>query len=103
MVLAQQGDNFLKNRSKSEVEHLRGRIRELEKINRQLKKELRQYTKREGLYDIAREEIENWLEEPVPKPKTCQECGKGTLSTFEIAGRVFEQCNICDYRKKIGG
>ena len=46
-------------------------------------------------------------EEPevVSKPKVseydCPECSKGFLQEINIAGRIFQKCDICYYRTKV--
>lgn len=94
-------------KTRSEVEHLRGHIRELESENKSLKRRLRQYEKRENLYENNKEEIEEVLtskalEETNPsKLKKCDDCGKGAYEEFEIMEKVFGTCNVCGHRKKL--
>ena len=94
-----------KKRERSEVEYYRSIIRELEKENRKLKKELKYHTKREELYENNREEIhevlENKKEIKVKKLKRCDDCSKGFLEEIEIMNKVFGTCNICGFRKKL--
>lgn len=72
-------------------------IRALKSENRNLKKKLKQLEKREHFYedDYLPMGKENITYEPV-----CSECNKGRLETVTILDRVFEKCNICDYRTK---
>lgn len=100
-----------KKKDRSEVEWLRGQLRELTKINRQLKKRLKQLENQKNTYDnyISQdEEYSSDSEETTPQNirpviKYCSECGKGKLYTFELVGRMFEACDICEYRKKADG
>lgn len=91
-----------RSKDKDGVEFWRGKHREAIKEIRQLKKQLRYYQKLE--YNSQDEEIATDSEDTYPKKlqkKYCQECGKGELKTFEIIGRVYEHCSVCDFRKKL--
>lgn len=95
-----------RRRTHSESESYKGVIRELQKENRQLKKELRQYIKREDLYENNKDEIHEVIEkqkktEESSKRIKCQSCGKGYLDVVEIMNRVFGTCVICGDRKKL--
>lgn len=92
-----------KKQERNSEEWYKGQIRELQKEVRQLRKQLKSYEKYSRAQD---EEFGNDTEDTMPKNikpvvAICHECGKGKLSTFEIVGRIFETCNICEYRKKI--
>lgn len=94
-------------KTRSEVEHLRGTIRELQAENKSLKRQLRHYEKRENLYDNNKEEIEEILEsqsespiEASPKQK-CEECARGVYEEFEILDKVYGTCTVCGARKRI--
>lgn len=68
---------------KKEINYLRKRVKQLENlINKDITQEVREVRKRE-------------------KANTCKECGKGQLSEMEFVGRVFEVCDVCDFRRKI--
>lgn len=85
-----------KSKDKNELEHFRGEIRALQKENRALKKQLRQYEK------YSQENTDDDIPElPKSKNRYCFDCGKGIIKEFEVLGRYFEECNLCDYRKKI--
>jgi ribosomal protein S27AE len=85
-----------KNRSKSEVEHLRGEIR-------RLKSELK-YCKR-CFEQTGGDNCEDYDGvEPIdlePKP-TCPDCGKGILIEHDFVHTKVTKCSLCDYveRKK---
>lgn len=93
----------------SELKLLRERIRDLEKENRTLKRRLRQYEKRNDLYEDNREEIQEIISrdleenkiEFVKKLTPCDACGKGEYEEFEILSKVFGTCNTCGDRKKL--
>lgn len=94
-----------KKRSKSSDEWYRGRIRELERENRALKKQLKQLEKKEHFFDEGQDiEIASDSEDTFPdlKAKTpCHSCGKGFIEEFEIMGRIIGTCNICGDRKRL--
>lgn len=86
-----------KRKNKSELEYLRGIIRELEKENRQLRKRVREVEKKEHFFEKEPE-----LEIDQPKIDACPDCGKGTVNLVIALDHisVFE-CNICNYRKSL--
>ncbi len=89
-----------KNKNKSSEEYYRGEIRKLKKEVQQLRKQLNQ--------KLPTQEIEESVDSEDTHPtiykhtKTCECCGKGKIRQFEIIGRMFEECDICEYRKKLG-
>lgn len=90
-----------KNRCKSGEEWLRGRVRELEKQNRQLQKRVRQLEKTEHMFEESLLEEEPILVEEELKQAPCLECGKGKIKVINILDRIFEECTVCDYRRKV--
>lgn len=92
-----------KRRHKDDYEfRLEEEIRQLKALNRSLLKELKKRNK--GVYrseiDLTPEYEEN--DKPSkPKIDWCPECSRGQLEDFEIAGRIFKVCKICQYRKKL--
>lgn len=94
-----------KKRAKSSEEYYKGIIRELEKENKSLKRRVKELERKEHFYDDAQdEEISTDTEDTHPtffKPtRTCPDCGKGKLKEFELIGRHYEECQICEYRRK---
>lgn len=83
-----------------EVWRLETENRELKSLNRSLLKELKKRNR-----GIHREELKFQPEYvPIPeKPqeKICPECTRGPLKRFEIAGRKFLTCEICQHREKL--
>jgi predicted RNase H-like nuclease (RuvC/YqgF family) len=86
----------------SEIEHLRGQIREKDKEIKKLKAELTRFRKRETqLTDVEEREKELSYVEAAPKKKkdTCPDCLEGTLMSNPIGvSRVLKTCNKCTYR-----
>lgn len=90
-----------KQREKSGEEYWRGLYREADKLNRSLKRRLRQYEKYSQDEELASDTEDTAPKNIKPVIARCSKCGEGHLSTFELIGKVFETCSSCDYRKKI--
>lgn len=84
-------------------EHLHGLLREKEKEIKTLKQELRQFKKRESLYENNREEIQEVLvkKEEKKKLRRCTDCSKGFYEEIELMGKVFGTCKICGFRERL--
>lgn len=94
-----------KQKSRDELEHYRGLLREAEKKIRSLEQELKRYRKHDHLYEDNKEEIREILtklEEPSKEKLKCPNCGKGKLEELEIIGRVYGTCDICGHRERLG-
>ena len=92
-----------KRKERSPDEFLKGKVRELEKENRQLKKRVRQLEKTEHMFENHILDEEPLIIEEKRAERICPDCGKGKLKEFSLLDRVFEECEICSYRKKIHG
>lgn len=88
----------VERKNRSEVEFLKGKIRELEKRNRQLERIVGHLKKSEHLFYEA--PIEQEEDEKKDSPLTCQECGKGKIEVLCLLDRVYHQCSLCDYRER---
>lgn len=89
-----------KNRDHSEVKLLKERVRDLEKEQRKLLKQLSYYKKRDHMNDRepeSQEEKETKRDDRID----CFDCGKGKYDVFEIMGKVYGTCTICGERKKL--
>lgn len=78
-----------RNRSRSELEHLRGRIRELES-------ELKYYRKREHFFDDRLGEIEEVQD---IKINQCKECRKGIVLEYDFIHGILKKCDVCTYQE----
>ncbi len=91
-----------KNKDHNELKLLRERIRDLEKEQRKLLKQLSYFKKRDHMNDIeplTQEDIieaEQKRDDRIP----CECCGKGKYDVFEIVGKIYGTCDICGERKK---
>ena len=87
-----------KNKNRSELEFLNGKIRELESENRQLRKRLKQLDKKahlyEGLIDAVAEEIK-------PEVDKCNKCKEGILQHVDLKHAKFLVCGTCKNRTKV--
>lgn len=95
-----------KKREKNSEEWYKGRIRELEKENRALKRQLREIEKKEHIFDenSQDDEIATDSEDTYPAARRlsqCGDCGKGLIEEYEIMGKVIGTCNICGFRKRL--
>jgi len=93
-----------RNRTHSEVESLRGYVRELEKSVRSLQKQLRQYEKYEQRTQDV--EVDTSSEDTFIEKKLtmeCVSCGKGKMvETLNLDSRgVFGHCSHCEYRGRM--
>lgn len=72
-----------RNKNRSEIEHLRG-------IIRQLKAELKYHKRRSHIKD------EPELEERQPD---CENCGKGFMEDLDLKFVLMKVCKICGHKK----
>ena len=87
-----------KKKSHSEIEHLRGQVKKLRSENKQLKRRLKNFEKRPviDLEDLVHDV------EIIEEMNQCPSCKKGILETHDFVHVLLEECNQCDYSKKIG-
>lgn len=94
-------------KTRSETEHQRGLIRELEKENRALKKQLKALEKKEHIFDSETESqdteisTDNEDTHALPARVPCEDCGKGRYEEYHILDKVIGTCNICGNRKRL--
>lgn len=88
-------------REEDYVEKLEKEIRELKAINRSLTRQLKKRSRgiNKDAYEEALTEVENGTKEKGRKREPdCPACGKGFIKEFDIAGRVFGRCNVCEHK-----
>lgn len=96
-------------REEDELTKLQKQVRELKGTVRVLSKRLKKVDKEhqaalaELEHEIAVEEDFEPAEKYDCSPEVKCSCGKGELVKFEAAGRTFEKCTTCRYRKKLSG
>lgn len=81
-----------RNKSSSEVRHLRGQIRKLEA-------ELKYYKRRSHLNDPVEEIIDEVEDIDVSR---CPKCKTGVLSVFDFKFATVSKCSDCDFEKRQG-
>lgn len=79
-------------------EFFESQIRSLKKENSQLRKRIQQLENLIGDPEIKEDRKQTRIKVEENK---CPSCAKGTITEMEFAGRVFEVCYLCKYRKKI--
>lgn len=89
-----------RRRESSEVEHLRGKVRELEKENRHLKKHVKKLDRQSHFYDDLVDSLAEEIESP-SKSEKCTSCKTGTLKILDLKHVKYEVCDKCEHRKKI--
>jgi len=80
-------------KSGSEIEHLRGEVRRLKKIIRQLQKSAHVYNNIKDLVEDPPDEEDEKI--------TCDECGKGEIKVLALGNKQVITCTVCDHRKVI--
>jgi len=92
-----------REKTHSEVEHLRGIIREQKSIIRNLKKRVTQLTKREHYYDNLTDgsEVDDETDVISDDGGNCPSCGKTDLGILDLYYAVYKVCDLCQYREKV--
>lgn len=84
-----------KKKERNESEYYKGIIRNLKSEVRHLRKRLKELENQQSNYQYSEtEEID--LDTRV----NCPQCGKGKLDVIKIVNRQFEKCSLCSYRTK---
>lgn len=94
-----------RKKSHREDEDLKGEIKKLKSIIRNLQKRLRQYEKFEYYFEEAFETIEESKAKEAEqeyKADKCEVCGKGELRIIDLGRNIYTACTVCDYRVKRG-
>ena len=80
---------------KLENKNLRAELNTVKKQLRRLKKQ--EHFHEETILDEEAEQMNFDLEPPVHR---CPKCNKGTLVEYNIVGRLWSECDQCDYRSR---
>lgn len=80
-------------KSGSELEFLRGEVKRLKKLVRQLQKNAHIYNNIKDLVEDPPDEEDEKI--------ICNECGKGEVKILDLGNRQVITCTICDHRKVI--
>lgn len=94
-----------RNKNHSEVDHWRGVCKELEKENKSLKKQVRQFEKYSSNSqdeEIMTESEDTMTDQEFKLKKDCEACGRGkVIQTLEVMGKVYGTCNQCGCHERI--
>lgn len=82
-----------RNRGRSEVEFLRGRIRELEK-------ELKYHRRRANEHEAIIDDVISDSDLELINIKRCPSCRRDGLQTFDFIYATLDKCGHCNYEKK---
>ncbi len=95
-----------KGKEETELEYWRGRFKEVDKLNKSLKRRLRKLEKHQHNYEYEEttedERNEDGLYE-VKQQDTCPSCGKNELKILDLGIRKYKICTLCRYKEKIDG
>lgn len=83
----------------SEIEFYKGKVKELEKLNKALRRRLRQLEKRSHQYENIPDESEEIIQ--IIETDMCPNCGKSKLGILDLNIRKFNVCTLCGFRKVI--
>jgi len=92
-----------RNRSHSEVEHLRGLTRELKAEVRNLKKRLKELERKEHIFDNPPQDSDYSSDSEDTHVVLCSECGKGVLKLLDLGNFKYSVCSVCGDRRKLNG
>lgn len=84
-------------KSGSEIEFLRGEIRRLKRIIKQLQKSAHVYNNIKDLVEDLPKKEEEY------EKVICNECGKGEVKVLDLGNKQVITCTICEHRKVLGG
>lgn len=87
-----------RQRTHSEMEHLRGEVKKLKSQLRYWKRKAKALQKKEHFFDSLVDEMHPLDDE---SQETCTHCGKGTLSILDLTYVQYKVCDICEYKEKI--
>lgn len=82
-----------RNKTRSEVEHLRGQVR-------QLKAELKYYKRREHISNADTDDLDYDDVQDITAAKPCPKCGKGILIEYDFKYVLLMKCDHCEYSER---
>ncbi len=101
--MGQQTMGKSKQKTHSEVEYLRGLVRELKSENRHIKKKLKHAERKEHNYDgIITQAFENGdIEIKITNKPMCPNCGKFELEEIDLKHLIIKRCLLCKHEERI--
>lgn len=94
----------MRNKDRSESEHLRGQLRKLESENKRLKRELKQLQNIQRNLEEFQEAFADFSEEKFERKMdmTCPNCARGPYLRISIPGnRELRVCKVCNHKETI--
>lgn len=91
-----------RNKSGSEVEHLRGEIRRLKSQVRYYKKRCNELSRRQNFFQNIDPDIdaeEEYEEKNDIERCPSLSCGKGTIYEVDLGRIVVAKCDVCDWKE----
>jgi hypothetical protein len=88
-----------KVKSDKEDEDYKGRIRELEKENKALRRELKAVLKYQRVQEGLKEDAEEPTYQPIKAEPSCPSCKTGTIVLTDLGVRNLWSCSSCLWRK----
>jgi hypothetical protein len=95
-----------KKKDRTAEEFYRGQIRELQKQNKALRRQLKELGKKEHMYDVTLAENQELLAEQevieIQKVAKCVKCHEGNLKlVLSLDSKDIFSCDHCDYKKTV--
>lgn len=84
-----------RQKSRNELEHLRGENRKLKGENRRLKKQVNELKRQNTFYGDV---VEDVVEE-INLTNVCENCGKGSIQELDFVYVTILKCDTCDYKE----
>lgn len=85
-----------KQKSHSEIEHIKGQLKKLSSENRQLKKRNKELERKTHFY----EDVIDDVAEDIELTASCPECKEGFLQELNFIHVIVTKCSQCDYQEK---
>ena len=85
-----------KNKNRSEVEYIRGQLKEVQSENRQLRKRLKELENKAHFYEETIDEVADEIDIDI-----CPKCQKAPTTVIDLKHLIIEQCTQCDYQQKV--
>lgn len=93
-----------RNKEPKDLEHYKGKIKELISENKSLRRQLKKVTRTEHNYIPLEHEPDDYIKDEdgmyeVKQIINCEACGKGSLMTVDFGLKKYLICNLCRFRK----
>jgi len=85
-----------KNKSRSELEHVRGQLKAVRRENRQLRKRLKELERQAHFYEETIDDVAEDID-----LDTCPKCQKGQTVVIDLKHLILVSCNQCEYKERL--